>query len=446
MSPESPHAPPQAIEAEQAVLGALLAFPDCWLDVADKLLAGDFYRHDHQVIYAAIQGLQAQQEPVDVVTCMQALAADGELDAAGGIAYLDRLARTTPSGANAPRYAELVAEAAGRRTLQQAAMAAHRDASHQPLPDVVGSLVDAATGLTERHRRGGPRVLRDVLRGTVDGVEERYFAASEGRMVGLPTGLTDLDKLLGGLRPGQLVVVAGRPAMGKSALADGWALHAARQGAAVLLCDLEMGADMRSQRWIAGLGDIPGDRLRSGELQDEDWPGITSAVSLLADLPLHIDDSAPQTVVDIAARARRLKAKGGLGLVVVDYLQLLTPAATRRGDTESKEIGDMSRALKMLAMQIRVPVVCLSQLNREVERRPNKRPGLSDLRASGSIEQDADVVLFVYRDEVYSEDSPDKGTAELIVAKQRSGPIGMVRTVFDGARTRFLSYAAGMGE
>lgn len=431
--------PPHSMEAEQAVLGGLLVDNNAWERVGDRLAEGDFYRNDHRLIFRCLATLAERQQPLDLVTVSDWLKAAGLLEDAGGISYLAVLASDTPSAANIVAYAEIVRDRAVMRALIDAGTSVVSSAFH-PEGRSSAELIESAERVifdiaesSGRFRKGFVDVS-DVLPGVVRRID--YLCQQDGNITGLATGFSDLDEMTSGLQNGDLVIVAARPSMGKTTFAMNIAENAAmRSGLPVAVFSMEMPSESLAMRLMSSLGRIPLQKLRSGKLAEEDWPRLTSTISLLSDAQLFIDDSPGLSPQEMRSRARRLKREKGLGLIVVDYLQLMQVPGSKENRTG--EISEISRGLKSMAKELEVPVVALSQLNRSLEQRPNKRPVMSDLRESGAIEQDADVILFIYRDEVYNEESPEKGTAEIIISKQRNGPIGTCRLTFLGQFTRF---------
>lgn len=436
--------PPHSLEAEQSVLGGLLLDSGRWDDVADLLDEPDFYRRNHRLIFRAIRALCEQDTAADVVTVSEWLEHRNELEAAGGLAYLGKLAKNTPSAANIGAYARIVRERAVLRGLldlsRQIAQLAYQPAgrSHEEILDTAEK---AIFELARHGGQGGFRVLRDMLPDVVDRID--VLSSSESAITGLPTGFTRLDEMTAGLQASDLIVVAGRPSMGKTSLAMNIAENAAiGLKRPVAIFSMEMSASQLAMRMLASVGQINFKKLRTGRLEDDDWHRLTSAMHLLSDAPLFIDDTPALTPVELRARTRRLaREHDGLGLVVVDYLQLMQTGEST--ENRATEVSAITRALKGLAKELDVPVVALSQLNRALEQRPGRKkiPVMSDLRESGAIEQDADLILFIYRDEVYNPDSEDRGTAEIIVGKQRNGPTGTIRLTFRGEFTRFENYA-----
>lgn len=433
---------PQSIEAEQSVLGGLMLDNHAWDKIADVVVEEDFYRRDHRLIFRAIADLTSHSKPCDVVTLSEWLDKQALLDEAGGLAYLGTLAKNTPSAANIKAYAEIVRD----RSVLRQLIAVGNDicgSAYQTEGRSTEELLDSAEGqvfkIAEQGARGkvGFVAIKDLLVKAVDRIDELF--QQDNPITGVPTGWTDFDGQTSGLQKGDLIIVAGRPSMGKTSFAMNIAENAAIQcGIPTAVFSMEMPGEQLAMRMLSSLGRIDQHKVRTGKLEDEDWPRLTSAVGILADAPLFIDDTPALTPNELRARARRLSREHGLGLIVIDYLQLMHVHGTKENRTN--EISEISRSLKALAKELSVPVVALSQLNRGLEQRPDKRPVMSDLRESGAIEQDADVIAFIYRDEVYNEDSPHKGTAEILIRKQRNGPIGMSRLTFLGQYTRFENY------
>ena len=438
--------PPHSIEAEQAVIGGLLLDNRAWEKIADRIHEKDFYRHDHRMIFRAIGSLESKSQPFDVVTLSESLAQNEELEDAGGLAYLGRLAKDTPSAANIVAYADIVRERSVLRQLigvgTDIAESGYRPEGRETT-ELLENAEKSVFAIAEQKVRGqtGLRAISQVLSKTVEQIDHLF--ETKGAVSGVATGFTDLDKKTTGFQPGDLVIVAGRPAMGKTTFAMNVAETAAISGGMpVAVFSMEMPGEQLAMRLISSLGRIDQHHIRTGELTDEDWPRITSSISMLSETKLFIDDTPAMSPSEVRARARRIKREHGLGLVVIDYLQLMQVAGG--SENRATEISEISRSLKALAKELAIPVIALSQLNRGLEQRPDKRPVMSDLRESGAIEQDADIILFVYRDEVYNEESPDKGTAEIIIGKQRNGPIGKVRLTFHGKYTRFDNFTPDM--
>ena len=443
-SPEIVKRQPHSAEAEQAILGGLMLDNQVWDKIGHKLCDADFYRVDHRLLFQCIAHLVTKNQPFDVVTVLDWLKSNNQEDAAGGEAYLFELANNTPSVANVSAYADIVREKSVQRQLIGVA-GEIADAAYQPGEREVSELLDFAEtrvfSISEQTAaEGGPEAMKSVVVRAVERIDALFHQGSN--ITGLPTGLTDLDNLTSGLQPADMVIVAGRPSMGKTSLVMNIAEHAALEvQKPVLVFSMEMPADSLAMRMMSSLGRIDQNRIRTGKLNDDDWSRVTSTVHMLSEANLYIDDSPSLSPAELRARARRLvKEQGPLGLIVIDYLQLMKVPGFR-ADNRAAEISEISRSLKALAKELNVPVIALSQLNRSLEQRHDKRPVMSDLRESGAIEQDADLICFIYRDEVYNEDSPDKGSAEIIIAKQRNGPIGKVRVAFLGQYTRFEDLA-----
>ncbi|MBK8016946.1 MAG: replicative DNA helicase [Betaproteobacteria bacterium] len=438
--------PPHSVEAEQAVLGGLLLENSAWDRIGDLITEDDFYRADHRLVWRHISRLIEASRPADVLTAAESLERSDELEKAGGLAYVAMLAENTPSAANIRRYAEIVRERSIMRKLVEVGTSI-ADSAYQPAGRDAAKLLDEAEAkvfeIAEAGSRGkqGFQAIPHLLTQVVERIDMLYNRDNPNDVTGVPTGYTDLDEMTSGMQPGDLVIVAGRPSMGKTALslniAENVALDA---GLPVAVFSMEMAATQLVLRLLGSVGRLDQHKLRTGRLLDEDWQRLTQSVGRLNDAPIHIDETPALTALEVRARSRRLHRQyGKLGLIVIDYLQLMS--ASSQGENRATEISEISRALKALAKELDTPVIALSQLNRSLEQRPNKRPVMSDLRESGAIEQDADVILFIYRDEVYNPDSPDKGTAEVIIGKQRNGPIGTVRLTFRGENTRFENFA-----
>lgn len=431
--------PPHSLEAEQSVLGAILLDRDALLQVAEVLRVEDFYREAHRLIYSACLDLEARGEAVDLLTVTEELRRRGELEAVGGASYLTTLTTVVPSVANAGHYARIVAQKAALRQLIQVA---HRIAerAYDEDGDVI-EIIDEAERLIlqvagGRYREGFVSI-KEVLVNTFQQLER--VASHKGEVTGLPT-FSDLDRLLSGLQPSDLIICAARPGMGKTSFCLNIAQNVAvKKKVPVAIFSLEMSRDQVVQRMLAAEAMVEQHRLRTGYLKEDDWARLVSAASLLAEAPIYIDDTPAITVMEVRAKARRLQAECGLGLVVIDYLQLMQ--AHRRVDNRQQEIALISRALKALARELNVPVLVLSQLNRGVEQRQDKRPVMADLLESGAIEADADVIIFLYRPQYYDPDTDKKGIAEVIVAKHRNGPVGTVEMAFLPEFTKFVDLA-----
>jgi len=435
--------PPHSIEAEQSVLGGLMLDSTAWDQIADRVTADDFYRNDHRLIFEATAALIERSQPCDAVTLSGHLESQGLLDQVGGLAYLGSLARDTPTTANIRAYADIVRE---RSVLRQLISAGNLIVSTALEPEgreareIVDEAERAVFEIAERgsRGRGGFKSVKSILPDVVNRIDELYH--SDGKMTGVPTGFKKLDEMTSGLQPGDLTIIAGRPSMGKTTLAVNIAENAALgSGKSVAIFSMEMSAESLTLRMISSLGRINQSNLRSGRLEEQDWPRIDSAMTQLGNAKIFIDETPALTPTEIRARARRLKRERGLDLIVVDYLQLMQVAGTK--ENRATEIAEISRSLKALAKELKVPVIALSQLNRGVEQRVEKKPVMSDLRESGSLEQDSDLILLIYREEVYEPNTTRKGIADIIVAKQRNGPTGDVQLTFLGQYTKFENYA-----
>lgn len=438
--------PPHSLDAEQSVLGGLLLDNRAWESVSEVLEDNDFYSHKHRNIYRAIKSLVDQEQPVDVVTVSEELDELGTLEEVGGIAYLGELADMTPSTANSGAYGVIVKERSQQRRLIEAAseitLQAYEPEGKNSL-DILSDAEQKIAQIAEGNRKeGGPVVVGPILKSTLDQLDE-LFNKPEG-LSGLTTGFTEIDNRTSGFQKADMIVVAGRPSMGKTTYAMNLvenALIATKRPCIVF--SMEMPSESIVMRMLSSIGKIDQTRVRSGKLIEDDWPRLSSAVNILKDLPLYIDDTPALTPQDMRARCRKVYRENDndLALVMVDYMQLMRVSGPSEG--RSQEISEISRSMKAIAKEFGCPIIALSQLNRSLEQRPNKRPVMSDLRESGAIEQDADIIAFIYRDEVYNEDTPDKGIAEIITGKHRNGPIGTDRLAFVGKYTRFENLAAG---
>ncbi len=441
----TPKLPPQALEAEQSLLGGLMLDNRRWDEVSDEVGSVDFYNQSHRLIFDAVRALQGKNEPADVITVSEWLEQNGKLEEAGGLAYVGNLASNTPSTVNILNYARIVRERSILRSLISAANEIS-DTAYTPEGKTPREVLDHAEKLVfdisehDGRRRQGFTAIQELLTRSVDRIEELY--ESKETVTGMPTGFTDLDDMTAGLQRGDLVVVAGRPSMGKTAFAMNVAEFVAlEKKLPVAVFSMEMPGEQLAMRLLSSIGRINSNKVRTGRLGDDDWPRLTSAAGLLDKAPIFVDDTAGLNPLDLSSRARRLSREhNDLGLVVVDYLQLMQ--SMENNENRATEISNITRALKVLAKELNVPVMVLSQLNRSLEQRTSKRPIMSDLRESGAIEQDADVIFFVYRDEVYNDDSDQKGMAEIIIGKQRNGPIGMVPLTFLGEFTRFENFVS----
>ncbi len=442
--------PPHSIEAESSVLGGLLLDNGAWDRVGDLLVDGDFYRHEHQLVYSAIGALVNASKPADVITVFEHLQNQGHAESVGGLGYLNSLAQYVPSASNIRRYAEIVRERAILRKLVSASDEIATQAFN-PKRKPVDKILDEAEqkifniGEEGSRMKQGFQSMDSLVVQLLDRVQE--MADNPNDITGVPTGFHDLDRMTSGLQPGDLVVLAARPSMGKTAFAINIAEHVAlNEGLPVAVFSMEMGASQLAVRIVGSIGRVDQGHLRTGKLTDEEWPRLTEAIERLRTVSLHIDETPGLTPSELRANSRRLARQcGKLGLIVVDYLQLMSGSSGSDGDNRATELGEISRGLKMLAKELQCPVIALSQLNRGVEQRTDKRPMMSDLRESGAIEQDADIIMFIYRDDYYNKDSKDPGVAEIIIGKQRNGPTGTVRLAFLKPLTRFESLATGFG-
>lgn len=440
---ESLKIPPHSIEAEQSVLGGLMLDNEAWMLIGDKVAEEDFYRQDHRLIFRAIASLATNYKPLDIITLSEWLKEQGELDNAGGLSYLGTMAKDTPSAANIAAYADIVREKSVLRQLISVGTEI-ADSGYNAEGRDSRELLDEAEKRVFQIAEQGARntqsfkPLKKLIKVTLEHIEE--LSKLDSTITGVSTGYTELDEMTSGLQKGDLVIVAGRPSMGKTTFSMNIAEYAAaHKKLPVAIFSMEMPGEQLTLRMLSSMGRVDQHKVRTGQLSDEDWPRIATAVKIFADVPMFIDDSPGLTPNEVRSRARRLvREHGDLGLIVIDYLQLMQGSG--KNENRTNEVSEMSRSLKALAKELSVPIIVLSQLNRSLEQRPNKRPIMSDLRESGAIEQDADVIIFIYRDEVYNKESEDKGTAEIIIAKQRNGPIGTVRLTFLGKYTRFENF------
>ena len=433
--------PPQNIEAEQAVLGAMLIKKEAISAAAELLTGDDFYRYAHRLVFEAIMTLNQANEAVDMITVTDRLKRDGELEKAGGIAFITALANAVPTAANVTFHARIVRQKSQLRQLINAATeiagTAYEDA------DAVDEIMDDAEkrilGVTARSNHADFVPMKDILITTFEQIEKH--AANKGTLTGLPSGFVDLDRLTSGFQPSDLILVAARPSMGKTAFTLNIATHAAiRSQKTVAFFSLEMSKEQLALRMFSAEGQVDSQRLRVGDLKDEEWQKLISAADRLTKAPLWIDDTPGITVMELRSKARRLKAEHGLDLIVIDYLQLMQGRGRGSGDNRQQEISEISRSLKALARELKVPVIALSQLSRSVESRQIKRPMLSDLRESGSLEQDADIVMFLYREDYYEKETDRQNITEVIVAKHRNGPVDTVSLFFQKEFTKFVSF------
>ncbi len=440
--------PPHSIEAESSVLGGLLLDNAAWDRVNDLLTERDFYRYEHRMVFTALGALINATKPADVITVFEQLQNQGKAEEIGGLAYLNSLAQYVPSAGNIRRYAEIVRERSILRKLVAASDEISTNAFN-PKGRAVAAILDEAEqkifniGEEGARTRQGFQAMDSLVVALLDRVQE--MADNPNDVTGVPTGFYDLDRMTAGFQAGDLVVLAARPSMGKTALAINIAEHVAlNEGLPVAVFSMEMGAAQLAVRIVGSIGRINQSHLRTGKLTDEEWPRLTEAIEKLRTISLHIDETAGLTSSELRANARRLSRQcGKLGLIVVDYLQLMS-GSNSDGENRATELGEISRGLKMLAKELQCPVIALSQLNRSVETRPDKRPMMSDLRESGAIEQDADIIMFIYRDEYYTKEAcKEPGVAEVIISKQRNGPTGTVKLAFLNRITKFESLASG---
>jgi replicative DNA helicase len=437
--------PPHSVEAEQSLLGALLLDNQAFDRVADLVSAEDFYRDDHRRIWRHIARLVEATRPADVVTVSESIEASEDKDKTGGAAYLAALAQNTPSALNVRRYAELVRERSVQRRLAQVATEIAETALNTGGKEV-GQLLDEAESkifqIAESGARRGEGLveIKPVLARVFERVDHLYHQDNPSDVTGVPTGYIKLDQMTSGLQGGDLIIVAGRPSMGKTALALNIAeFVAVDNGLPVAIFSMEMSSTQLAMRMLGSISRVDQHKMRTGRLNDKEWGDLSEAMGKLHETPIYIDEGGALTALEVRARARRLKRQySKLGLIVIDYLQLMS--ATGQGENRATEISEISRSLKAMAKELDVPVLALSQLNRALEQRPNKRPQMADLRESGAIEQDADLILAIYRDEVYNPDSAEKGKAEVNILKQRNGPIGAITLTFLGQYTRFENY------
>ncbi len=441
--------PPHSIEAESSVLGGLLLDNGAWDRVGDLLTDSDFYRYEHRLIYAAVGGLVNASKPADVITVYEQLQALGKAEEIGGLAYLNSLAQYVPSASNIRRYAEIVRERSILRKLVSASdeiATAAFNTQGRPVDKILDEAEQKIFNIGEEGSRmkQGFQPMDSLVVQLLDRVQE--MADNPNDITGVPTGFYDLDRLTSGFQAGDMVVLAARPSMGKTALAINIAEHVAlHEGLPVAVFSMEMGASQLAVRIVGSIGRIDQMHLRTGKLTDDEWPRLTEAIEKLRNVSLHIDETPGLTVSELRANARRLARQcgGKLGLIVVDYLQLMSVSSSMSEENRATAVGEISRGLKMLAKELGCPVMALSQLSRGVESRTDKRPMMSDLRESGAIEQDADVIMFIYRDDYYNKDSKEPGVAEIIISKQRNGPTGTVKLAFLKPLTKFESLASG---
>ena len=443
--------PPHSQEAESSVLGGLLLDNNSWDKVADLLAEADFYRYEHRLVFASITSLVNANRPADVITVFEQMQSQGKADEIGGLAYLNSLAQYVPSSANIRRYAEIVRERSILRKLVSVSdeiATSALNTNGRPVTNILDEAEQKIFSIGEegsRMRQGFQSMDKLVVQ-LLDRVEE--MSKNPNDITGVPTGFFDLDRMTSGMQAGDLLVLAARPSMGKTALAINIAEHVAlHEDLPVAVFSMEMGASQLAIRIVGSIGRIDQGRLRTGKLIDDEWPRLSDAIERLKTVSLSIDETPGLTTSELRASARRLaRSCGKLGLVVVDYLQLMSGSGGGDGENRATELGEISRGLKMLAKELQCPVIALSQLNRGVEQRTDKRPMMSDLRESGAIEQDADVIMFIYRDDYYNKDSKEPGVAEIIIAKQRNGPTGTVKLTFLKPITKFESYAGASSD
>ncbi|AFZ82686.1 replicative DNA helicase [Candidatus Kinetoplastidibacterium crithidiae] len=437
--------PPHSIEAEQSVLGGLFIDNSTWDKVSDVIKEEDFYKNEHKIIWKHIEKLISADRPVDIITINDSLLNSGKSEDVGGIEYLNALAHNTPSAANIRRYAEIVRERAILRKLISISEEISENALNTKGKDAK-QILDEAEAKVFRIAQDrisnfiGFQEIQPLLSQVVERIDELYSRDSNSDITGVPTGFIDLDKMTSGLQPGDLIVVAGRPSMGKTAFSMNIGEYVSiEHGLPVAIFSMEMSATQLAMRMLGSIGVIDQHKIRTGRLTEEDWPKITNAIQSMQDAQLYIDESPALNVMEVRAKTRRLSRQcGQLGLIIIDYMQLMSGNGE---ENRATEISEISRSLKGLAKELNCPLIALSQLNRSLEQRQNKRPVMSDLRESGAIEQDADLILFIYRDEIYNPDSQEKGIAEIIIGKQRNGPIGTIKLTFQGPTTRFLNFA-----
>ena len=442
--------PPHSLEAEQSLLGGLLIDNEALDKVADIVSVTDFYRQDHQIIYQHIHRLIERSQPADIVTVGESLESNSELNTVGGLEYLGLLAESTPTAANIRGYAQIIRERSIMRNLVEVgtdivdnALSPQGRDAQQLLDESESKIFQIAEA--GKNDRIGFTDIKELLPQVAERIDQLFQRDNPSDVTGIPTGYKDLDMMTSGLQPGDLIIIAGRPSMGKTSLALNMCEYVSVEtGLPTAVFSMEMASNQLVSRLIGSVGKLNQHKMRTGQLDDNDWEKLSYALGQLNEAPIFIDEGSALNPYEVRARARRLhKQCGRLGLIVIDYLQLMGSA----GSTENRatEISEISRSLKALAKELNVPVIALSQLNRSVEQRPDKRPVMSDLRESGAIEQDADVIMFIYRDEVYNPETPDKGLAEIILAKQRNGPVGRVKLTFLGEYTKFENYANPVG-
>ena len=440
--------PPHSIEAEQSILGGLLIDNKAIDRIAGQVSASDFYRNDHRIIFTHISKLIDNNDPADIVTVAESLEQNAELTKVGGVAYLGLVADNTPTASNISGYAKIVRERSIMRNLVEVGSDIVESAFSPQGKDAQQLLDESESKIFQIADAGASEKLgfidiKELLPKAAQRIDDLYQLDDPNGVTGVPTGYADLDQKTAGLQPGDLIIIAGRPSMGKTSLALNIAEHVGMEaGLPVAIFSMEMGAAQLTMRLLGSVGKLDQHKMRIGQLEDEDWPKLTNALGALNEAPIFIDEGSALNSYEVRARARRLhRQQGKLGLIVIDYIQLMSAANEQSTENRATEVSEISRSLKALAKELNVPVVALSQLNRSVESRPDKRPMMSDLRESGAIEQDADVIMFIYRDEVYNPETAEKGVAEILLSKQRNGPTGTVKLTFLGQYTRFENYA-----
>ena len=440
--------PPHSIEAEQSILGGLLIDNKAIDRIAGQVSASDFYRNDHRIIFTHISKLIDNNDPADIVTVAESLEQNAELTKVGGVAYLGLVADNTPTASNISGYAKIVRERSIMRNLVEVGSDIVESAFSPQGKDAQQLLDESESKIFQIADAGASEKLgfidiKELLPKAAQRIDDLYQLDDPNGVTGVPSGYADLDQKTAGLQPGDLIIIAGRPSMGKTSLALNIAEHVGMEaGLPVAIFSMEMGAAQLTMRLLGSVGKLDQHKMRIGQLEDEDWPKLTNALGVLNEAPIFIDEGSALNSYEVRARARRLhRQQGKLGLIVIDYIQLMSAANEQSTENRATEVSEISRSLKALAKELNVPVVALSQLNRSVESRPDKRPMMSDLRESGAIEQDADVIMFIYRDEVYNPETAEKGVAEIILSKQRNGPTGTVKLTFLGQYTRFENYA-----
>ena len=440
--------PPHSIEAEQSILGGLLIDNKAIDRIAGQVSASDFYRNDHRIIFTHISKLIDNNDPADIVTVAESLEQNAELTKVGGVAYLGLVAENTPTASNITGYAKIVRERSIMRNLVEvgsdiveSAFSPQGKDAQQLLDESESKIFQIADAGTSE--KLGFIDIKELLPKAAQRIDDLYQLDDPNGVTGVPSGYSDLDQKTAGLQPGDLIIIAGRPSMGKTSLALNIAEHVGIEaGLPVAIFSMEMGAAQLTMRLLGSVGKLDQHKMRIGQLEDEDWPKLTNALGVLNEAPIFIDEGSALNSYEVRARARRLhRQQGKLGLIVIDYIQLMSSANEQSTENRATEVSEISRSLKALAKELNVPVIALSQLNRSVESRPDKRPMMSDLRESGAIEQDADVIMFIYRDEVYNPETAEKGVAEILLSKQRNGPTGTVKLTFLGQYTRFENYA-----